>query len=153
MRPQTKLAPAHALTFFSLPATNLFPPQNFALFFFSFPKTTKVFNFVSLSMKFQASRFSASGREMPLEPHRSEACRSCQPMHVLSFGEGRKCFCFCPSRISVTSVWCMKRCTRWIFFECLVIMDILCASEESNAPNCLDGDSMIVCFCFLPRDC
>lgn len=28
---------------------------------------------------------------MPLEPHRSEACRSCQPMHVLSFGEGRKC--------------------------------------------------------------
>lgn len=27
---------------------------------------------------------------MPLEPHRSEACRSCQPMHVLSFGEGRK---------------------------------------------------------------
>lgn len=35
------------------------------------------------------------------------------------------------------------------FFECLVIMDILCASEESNAPNCLDGDSMIVCcFCF-----
>lgn len=26
---------------------------------------------------------------MPLEPHRSEACRSCQPMHILSFGEGR----------------------------------------------------------------
>lgn len=47
---------------------------------------------VSLSMKFQASRFSASGRKMPLEPRRSEACRSCQPMHVLSFGEGRKWF-------------------------------------------------------------
>ena len=46
--------------------------------------------FVSLSMKFQASRFSASGRKVPLEPRRSEACRSCQPMHVLSFGEGRK---------------------------------------------------------------
>ena len=45
---------------------------------------------VSLSMKFQASRFSASGRRMPLEPRRSEACRSCQPMHVLSFGEGRR---------------------------------------------------------------
>lgn len=44
---------------------------------------------VSLSMKFQASRFSASGRKVPLEPRRSEACRSCQPMHVLSFGEGR----------------------------------------------------------------
>ena len=44
---------------------------------------------VSLSMLFQASRFSASGRKMPLEPRRSEACRSCQPMHVLSFGEGR----------------------------------------------------------------
>ncbi len=29
------------------------------------------------------------GTYMPLEPHRSEACRSCQPMHVLSFGEGR----------------------------------------------------------------
>jgi hypothetical protein len=72
--------------------------------------------FVSLSMKFQASRFSASGREMPLEPHRSEACRSCQPMHVLSFGEGRKClFVVAPSRISATSVWCMKRRTRWIF--------------------------------------
>jgi len=26
---------------------------------------------------------------MPLEPPRKEACRSCQPMHVLSFGEGR----------------------------------------------------------------
>lgn len=50
--------------------------------------------FVSLSMKFQASRFSASGRKMPLEPRRSEACRSCQPMHVLSFGEGRKWFVF-----------------------------------------------------------
>ena len=50
------------------------------------------YKYVSLSMKFQASRFSASGREMPLEPHRSEACRSCQPMHVLSFGEGRKLF-------------------------------------------------------------
>lgn len=45
---------------------------------------------VSLSMKFQASRFSASGRKVPLEPRRSEACRSCQPMHVLSFVEGRK---------------------------------------------------------------
>ncbi|KAH9597799.1 hypothetical protein LSM04_000529 [Trypanosoma melophagium] len=47
-------------------------------------------------MIFQASRFSASGRKVPLEPRRSEACRSCQPMHVLSFGEGRKkwlCFC------------------------------------------------------------
>ncbi|KAH9593107.1 hypothetical protein LSM04_001447 [Trypanosoma melophagium] len=41
-------------------------------------------------MIFQASRFSASGRKVPLEPRRSEACRSCQPMHVLSFGEGRK---------------------------------------------------------------
>ena len=40
-------------------------------------------------MIFQASRFSASGRRVPLEPRRSEACRSCQPMHVLSFGEGR----------------------------------------------------------------
>jgi len=50
--------------------------------------------FVSLSMKFQASRFSASGRKMPLEPRRSEACRSCQPMHVLSFVEGRKWFVF-----------------------------------------------------------
>ncbi|KAH9598048.1 hypothetical protein LSM04_002024 [Trypanosoma melophagium] len=40
--------------------------------------------------------FSASGRKVPLEPRRSEACRSCQPMHLLSFGEGRKkwlCFC------------------------------------------------------------
>ncbi|ORC85722.1 uncharacterized protein TM35_000331790 [Trypanosoma theileri] len=27
-------------------------------------------------MIFQASRFSASGRKVPLEPHRSEACRS-----------------------------------------------------------------------------
>ena len=44
---------------------------------------------VSQSMIFQASRFSASGRRVPLEPRRSEACRSCQPMHVLSFGEGR----------------------------------------------------------------
>jgi len=43
---------------------------------------------------FQASRFSASGRRMPLEPHRSEACRSCQPMHVLSFGEGLSVFEF-----------------------------------------------------------
>ena len=34
------------------------------------------------------------------------------------------------------------------FVECLVIMDILCASEEGNAPDFLDGDSMIVCFCF-----
>jgi hypothetical protein len=33
--------------------------------------------------------------------------------------------------------------------KCLVIMDILCASEESNAPNCVVGDSMIVCFLFL----
>ncbi|KAH9601598.1 hypothetical protein LSM04_004529 [Trypanosoma melophagium] len=50
----------------------------------------------SLSMIFQASSFSASGRKVPLEPRRSEACRPCQPMHVLSFGEGRKkwlCFC------------------------------------------------------------
>ena len=52
--------------------------------------TISLFPFVSLSMKFQASRFSASGRRMPLEPRRSEACRSCQPMHVLSFGEGRR---------------------------------------------------------------
>ncbi|KAH9577997.1 hypothetical protein LSM04_001997 [Trypanosoma melophagium] len=47
-------------------------------------------------MIFQASRFGASGRKVPLEPRRSEACRSCQPMHVLSFVEGRKkwlCFC------------------------------------------------------------
>lgn len=53
---------------------------------------------MSLSMKFQASRFSASGRKMPLEPRRSEACRSCQPMHVLSFGEGRKWFVFGPNK-------------------------------------------------------
>jgi len=78
-------------------------------------QTATIYIFVSLSMKFQASRFSASGRKMPLEPHRSEACRSCQPMHVLSFGEGRKCFLLGPSRISATSVWCMKRCARWIF--------------------------------------
>ena len=32
---------------------------------------------------------------MPLEPRQSEACRSCQPMHVLSFGEGRNWMCFC----------------------------------------------------------
>lgn len=58
------------------------------------------FIFVSLSMIFQASRFSASGRRVPLEPRRSEACRSCQPMHVLSFGEGRsvRVFCF-PVRV------------------------------------------------------
>lgn len=51
-------------------------------------------------MIFQASRFSASGRRVPLEPRRSEACRSCQPMHVLSFGEGRsvRVFCF-PVRV------------------------------------------------------
>ena len=35
---------------------------------------------------------------------------------------------------------------RWLFFECLVIMDILCAFEESNAPNFLDGDSITLCF-------
>jgi len=45
--------------------------------------------FVSLSMIFQASRFSVSGREVPLEPRdEPEACRSCQPMHVPSFGVG-----------------------------------------------------------------
>ncbi|ORC82351.1 uncharacterized protein TM35_000931090, partial [Trypanosoma theileri] len=33
----------------------------------------------SLSMIFQASRFSASGRKVPLEPRRSEACRSHKP--------------------------------------------------------------------------
>ena len=37
----------------------------------------------------QASRFSASGRKCPSSPGKAEACRSCQPMHVLSFGEGR----------------------------------------------------------------
>ncbi|ORC91874.1 uncharacterized protein TM35_000054700 [Trypanosoma theileri] len=42
-------------------------------------------------MIFQASRFSASGRKVPLEPRRSEAC---QPMHVLSFGEGGKLVVF-----------------------------------------------------------
>lgn len=54
---------------------------------------------VSLSMIFQASRFSASGRRVPLEPRRSEACRSCQPMHVLSFGEGRSLFFCVPVRV------------------------------------------------------
>ena len=104
-------------------------------------------------MKFQASRFSASGRDMPLEPHRNGACRSCQPMHVLSFGEGRKCFLllsfsdFRHERLVYETLHPVD------FFECLVIMDILCASEESNAPNFLDGDSMIVCFCFVPRVC
>lgn len=54
---------------------------------------------VSLSMIFQASRFSASGRRVPLEPRRSEACRSCQPMHVLSFGEGRSRSFWFPVRV------------------------------------------------------
>jgi len=54
---------------------------------------------VSLSMIFQASRFSASGRRVPLEPRRSEACRSCQPMHVLSFGEGRSRVFWFPVRV------------------------------------------------------
>jgi len=54
---------------------------------------------VSLSMIFQASRFSASGRRVPLEPRRSEACRSCQPMHVLSFGEGRSLGFCVPVRV------------------------------------------------------
>lgn len=39
----------------------------------------------------QASRFSASGRKSaPRAPAvKARACRSCQPMRVLSFGEGR----------------------------------------------------------------
>jgi len=40
----------------------------------------------------------------------------------------------------------MKRFAPGGFLECLVIMDILCASERGNAPDFLDGDSMIVCF-------
>ena len=63
------------------------------------------FMFVSLSMIFQASRFSASGRRVPLEPRRSEACRSCQPMHVLSFGEGRSFWFLGSSQSSSTCVW------------------------------------------------
>ena len=31
------------------------------------------------------------------------------------------------------------------FDTSLVIMDILCASERGNAPDFIDGDSMIVC--------
>ena len=66
------------------------------------------FFLLSLSMMFQASRFSASGRKMPLEPHRSEACRSCQPMHVLSFGEGRNLFVVVSQQGSATRVWYAK---------------------------------------------
>ena len=40
---------------------------------------------------FQAVRFSVSGRECPSSPERVEACRVCQPMHVLSFVGGRIC--------------------------------------------------------------
>lgn len=39
------------------------------------------------------------------------------------------------------------------FDTSLVIMDILCASEGGNAPDFLDGDSMIVCLFFVPRVC
>jgi hypothetical protein len=56
----------------------------------------------------QASRFSASGRKMPLEPRVCGACRSCQPMHVLSFGEGRMLLfvvCATPSRNFAARVW------------------------------------------------
>lgn len=43
---------------------------------------------------------------MPLEPHRSEACRSCQPMHVLSFGEGRRLLCLvCNIMIHCVAHW------------------------------------------------
>ena len=38
----------------------------------------------------QASRFSASGRRVPWAPANAKAYRLCQPMHVLSFGEGRQ---------------------------------------------------------------
>lgn len=38
---------------------------------------------------FQAVRFSVSGRKCPSSPELVEACRVCQPMHVLSFVGGR----------------------------------------------------------------
>lgn len=38
---------------------------------------------------FQAVRFSVSGRKCPSSLERVEACRVCQPMHVLSFVGGR----------------------------------------------------------------
>jgi len=68
-------------------------------------------------------------------------------MHVLSFGEGRK-FVFL---FSAFSDFRHQRLVYGLlpvvcFFECLVIMDILCAFEESNAPNCLDGDSITCVF-------
>jgi len=82
---------------------------------------------------------------MPLEPHRSEACRSCQPMHVLSFGEGRKC-CLLLSFSDFRYERLVYETLHPVDFDTsLVIMDILCASERGNAPDFIDGDSMIVC--------
>ena len=68
---------------------------------------------VSLSMIFQASRFSASGRRVPLEPRRSEACRSCQPMHVLSFGEGRSFVFWVPVRVRQPAFGKCEQASWW----------------------------------------
>lgn len=45
--------------------------------------------FLSPKAWFQAVRFSVSGRKCPSSPELVEACRVCQPMHVLSFVGGR----------------------------------------------------------------
>jgi hypothetical protein len=74
-------------------------------------------------------------------------------MHVLSFGEGRKCFLLLSFSDFRYERLVYETLHPVDFFECLVIMDILCASERGNAPDFLDGDSMIVCFLFLPRVC
>jgi hypothetical protein len=118
-------------------------------------------------MKFQASRFSASGRKMPLEPHRSGACRSCQPMHVLSFGEGRSCVVCCclaygtllarcfvlfrsPARLVCEKVSVPTCTATHVVCKCLVNLDVLCASEASNARDLFEWrfDNDV---CFVPR--
>lgn len=61
---------------------------------------------------------------MPLQPRLREACRLCQLMHVLSFGEGRKlklCFVF-NGEIGISTSWSLlcRRLSKQIWIRSAV---------------------------------
>jgi hypothetical protein len=64
-----------------------------------------------------------------------KACRSCQPMHVPSFGEGRQWF------------FCVGECD-WFVFSCDSVMNF--APTKADDGTILDGDSMVVVFSQTP---
>jgi len=63
-------------------------------------------------------------------------------------------FCCGPSRISATSVWCMKRCTRWILFLISCDHGYTLRQRGEQCPQLFRWRfDDCVFFCFVPRVC